>query len=122
MATLESIRPYVDQLFDDSEVQEQLRRAGRNLRVARSRAGSAKSKKKAVQDEQLRRRLVAATRNLAVAYQVLAEAPVQQKRKRRRGRVLLLITLAAGGAVAANADARAWVQQQLGGGSGTGAA
>ena len=55
MTTLESIRPYVDQLFDDSEVQEQLRRAGRHLRVARSRAGSAKSKKKAVQDEQLRR-------------------------------------------------------------------
>jgi len=40
-------------------------------------------------------------------------APVQQKRKRRRGRALLLVTLAAGGAVAANADARAWVQQQL---------
>ena len=54
--TLESIQPYVEQLFDDSEVQKQLARARANLRGAKSRAGSAKSKKKALQDPTLRRR------------------------------------------------------------------
>jgi|tagenome__1003787_1003787.scaffolds.fasta_scaffold19348729_2 hypothetical protein len=116
MAALDSIRPYVEELFDDSDVQSQLTRAGRNLRAARSRAGSAKSKRKAVQDARLRRQLANATRSLILVAQALDEAPDKQRRKRRRGRVLLLLTLAAGGAVAANADARAWVQQQFGGG------
>ena len=48
--TLESIQPYVEQLFDDSDVQKHLARATANLRGARSRAGNAKSKKKALQD------------------------------------------------------------------------
>ena len=41
--TLESIQPYVEQLFDDSEVQKHLSRAAANLRGARSRASDAKS-------------------------------------------------------------------------------
>jgi hypothetical protein len=113
MATLDAIRPYVEELFDDSDVQAQLTRAGRNLRAARSRVGSAKSKKKAVQDARLRRQLATAMRSLIVVAQALDDAPDKQRRKRRRGRILLLVTLAAGGAVAANADARTWVQQQL---------
>ena len=57
-STLEAIGPYVEQLFEDSDVQEQLRRAAANLRGAKSRAGRARSKKKAAKDPVLRRRLV----------------------------------------------------------------
>jgi hypothetical protein len=101
MATLESIRPYVDQLFDDSDVQDQLTRAARNMKVAKARAGKAKSKKKAVQDERLRGRVVAATRNLVAAGQAIKAGPRKQRR-RRRGRVLALLAIAVGGAVAAS--------------------
>ena len=52
------VQPYVEQLFDDSDVQKQLSRAAANLRGARSRAGSAKSKKKALKDQRLRQRLL----------------------------------------------------------------
>ena len=56
--TLESIQPYVEQIFDDSDVQKHLARATANLRGARTRADNAKSKKQALQDPRLRRRLV----------------------------------------------------------------
>jgi hypothetical protein len=114
MAALEAIRPYVEELFDDSDVQAQLSRAGRNLKAARSRAGSAKNKRTAVQDARLRRQLATATHSLIAVAQALDEAPDKRRRKRRRGRLLLLVTLAAGGAVAANAGARGWVMQQFG--------
>ena len=42
MATLEAIQPYVEQLFDDTEIHKQLSRTAANLRAARSRAGKAK--------------------------------------------------------------------------------
>src|SRR5215213_858223 len=76
--TLESIQPYVEQLFDDSEVQKQLARATANLRGARSRAGSAKSKKKALQDPTLRRRL-ANTVQAAVAAGVAIKRGPEKK-------------------------------------------
>ena len=57
-ATLESIQPYIEQLFDDSDVQKHLARASANLRGAKSRAGKAKSKKKALKDPTLRQRLI----------------------------------------------------------------
>jgi hypothetical protein len=113
MTTLEVMQPYVERLFDDSEVHQELSRAARNLRAARSRAGKAKSKKQLVQDEQLRRRLAGAIRAGAAVTSALAEAPRQQRRSHTRRRLLLLTLLAAGGAAAASPDARAWVQSRV---------
>jgi hypothetical protein len=114
MATLEAIQPYVEQLFDDDDVKKQLSRAVANVRAARTRADKANSKKKMVQDERLRRRVMDAIAAAYAAGSVLAEAPRKQRR-RKRGRVLALLVLAgAGAAVATNADARARVMGMLG--------
>ena len=104
--TLESIQPYVEQLFDDSEVQKHLSRATANLRGARSRAGSAKSKKKALQDATLRRRLLN-TAQAAVAAGVAIKKGPEKKARRSRGRWLVAIAaIGAGAYVATNEEAR----------------
>jgi hypothetical protein len=113
MATLEAIKPYVEQLFDDDDVKKQLSRAAANVRAARTRADKAKSKKKLVYDERLRRRVIDAITAAYAAGTLLAEAPKKQRR-RSRVRLLLLLALAGAGAVAANADARSRVQGLLG--------
>jgi hypothetical protein len=105
MATLEAMRPYVEQFFDDPDIQQQLSRAGTNLRKAKARAGRAKSTKQALQDEHLRDRLFRASRNVIAAGAAIQQAPRKRKR-RRRGRLLTVVVLAAGGA---------WVYQQIGG-------
>ena len=84
MATLESIQPYVEQLFDDSEVQRQLARARANLRGAQARAGKAKSSKKALKDEHLRYRLLEAARATAAAAAAIKAGPEKQRRRSRR--------------------------------------
>src|SRR5438477_608933 len=58
MPTLQALQPYVEQLFEDSDVQRQLSRAAANFRGAGTRAGSAKSKRDALQDAKLRQRLL----------------------------------------------------------------
>ncbi len=116
MATLETIQPYVEQLFDDSEVQKQLSRASANLRAARSRAGSAKSKKKALKDPTLRRRLADGGRAAVAAGVAIKQGPEKQKRRSRRGWVLAIAGLGAGAFLATNADARAKVLGLVGAG------
>ena len=104
--TLESIQPYVEQLFDDSEVQKHLSRATANLRGARSRAGNAKSKKKALQDPRLRQRLIN-TAQAAVAAGVAIQKGPEKKARRSRGRWLVVIAAVGAGAyVATNEEAR----------------
>jgi hypothetical protein len=56
MPALQAVQPSVEQLFEDSDVQKQLSRAAANLRGAGARAGSAESKRKAMQNPKLRRR------------------------------------------------------------------
>jgi hypothetical protein len=114
MATLDSIQPYVEQLFDDGEVQKQLARARANLRGAQYRAGKAKSKKKALQDDRLRARLAEATKALAAAGAAIKEGPEKQRKRSRRGRVLLLLALATGVFFAYSEDARGRVLGLLG--------
>ena len=82
--TLESIQPYVEQLFDDSDVQKHLARATANLRGARSRAGKAKSKKKALKDPTLRRRLVNSAQAAVAAGVAIQQGPEKQARRSRR--------------------------------------
>jgi hypothetical protein len=115
MPTLDTIQPYVEQLFDDSEVRKQLSRASANLRAARSRAGSAKSKKKAIKDPTLRRRLVDGGRAAVAAGVAIQKGPEKQKRRGRRGWLVALAGLGAGAFLATNAEARAKVLGLVGG-------
>src|SRR4051794_41962355 len=96
MAALETIQPYVEQLFDDSEVQRQLARARANLRGAQARAGKAKSKKKALQDEHLRHRLMETARAAVAAGAALKARPGKQRKRSRRKGVLALAPVGVG--------------------------
>jgi hypothetical protein len=113
MATLETIQPYVEQLFDDSKFQRDLSRAGRNLRGARSRAGRAKSKKQAVTDPRVWEWLLGSAGAAIDAAQALRQAPQKQK-QRGRGRRLLLLGLGAAAYVATNESARGRVLELAG--------
>jgi hypothetical protein len=113
--TLESIQPYVEQLFDDSEVQKQLARATANLRGAKSRAGNAKSKKKALQDPTLRRRLANSVQAAVAAGVAIKQGPEKKKAKRsRRGWLVALAAVGAGAYVATNEEARTKLLSLLG--------
>ena len=105
-STLESIQPYVEQLFDDSDVQKHLARASANLRGARARAGNAKSKKKALKDPTLRRRLVNSAQAAVAAGVAIQKGPEKRTRRSRRGWVLALAAIGAGAYVATNEEAR----------------
>jgi len=105
-STLESIQPYVEQLFDDSDVQKQLARATANLRGARARAGKAKSKKKALQDPTLRRRLVNGAQAAVAAGVAIQKGPEKQARRSRRSWLVVLAAVGAGTYVATNEEAR----------------
>jgi hypothetical protein len=102
MAALETIQPYVEQLFDDSDVQKQLSRAAANLRGARARVSDSKSKKKALQDRRLRRRLLEGGR-AAVA---IKRGPEKQARRGRRRWLLVAAAVGVAGFLATNEEAR----------------
>jgi hypothetical protein len=104
--TLEAIQPYVEQLFDDSDVQKHLARASANLRGAKSRAGSAKSKRKALKDPRLRQRLLNSAQAAVAAGVAIKQGPEKRARRSRRGWLLLIAGVGAGAYVARNADAR----------------
>jgi hypothetical protein len=106
MATLEAIQPYVEQLFDDSDVQKHLARASANLRGAKARAGKAKSTKKAIKDPTLRQRVAAGVREGYAAAVAIKAGPEKQKKRSRRGRLLVLLLLGAAGAAAATPQVR----------------
>ena len=112
--TLESIQPYVEQLFDDSEVQKHLARATANLRGARTRAGNAKSKKKALKDPTLHRRLLDSAQAAVAAGVAIKQGPEKRARRGRRGWLLLIAGVGAGAFVATNAEARARVLGLIG--------
>jgi hypothetical protein len=116
MATLEAIQPYVEQFFDDSDVQRHLSRASANLRGAKARAGRKRSKKKALTDATLLQRVLIGGREAFAAAVALTQAPEKQKKRSRRGRLLVLAALGAAGFVAANEQARNRVMGLLGGG------
>jgi hypothetical protein len=114
MATLERIQPYVEQLFDDSDVQKQLSRAATQLRGARSRAAGAKSKKQALKDPRLRHRLVEGGRAALAAAVAIQKGPEKQKRRSRGKWLLVLAGLGAGAYVATNAPLRAQLLELVG--------
>jgi hypothetical protein len=109
MATLEAIQPYVEQLFDDSDVRKQLGRASANLRAARVRAGKAKSKKKALKDPALHQRLAASVRAMIAAGAAIDKAPEKQRRRSRLKALLALAVVGGGAYLALDEQARAYV-------------
>jgi len=104
--TLESIQPYVEQLFDDSEVQKQLARVTANLRGAKSRANNAKSKKKALKDPRLRQRLLTSAQAAIAAGVAIKQGPEKKARRSRRGWIVAIAAIGAGAYVATNEEAR----------------
>ena len=106
MAALETIQPYVEQLFDDSDVQKQLSRAAANLRGARSRASDAKSKKKALQDRRLRQRLLEGGRAAVAAGVAIKQGPEKRARRGRRRWLLVAAGVGIAGFLATNEEAR----------------
>jgi hypothetical protein len=117
MATLEAVQPYVEHLFDDADVRRQLARASANLRGAKTRAGKAKSKRKALGDPALRQRLAQGAEAIFAAAVALNQAPQKERRRSRRGRLLVLGLLGAAGFAAANEQARSKVLALVGRGS-----
>jgi hypothetical protein len=114
MPTLQAFQPYVEQLFEDSDVQTQLSRAAANFRGAGARAGSAKSKRKALQDPKLRRRLLDGARAGVAAGVAIKQGPEKQKRRGRGKWLLLLVGLGAGAYVATNESARTQLLELVG--------
>jgi hypothetical protein len=115
-STLEAIQPYVEQLFDDADVQRQLKRAAANLRGAKSRAGRAKSTKKAAKDPVLRQRIADGARAAVAAGVAIKRGPEKQQRRSRRGRLLVIAAVAGVAVVASNEQARQFVLERAGGG------
>ena len=105
-ATLESIQPYVEQLFEDSDVQKHLARASANLRGAKSRAGKGKSRTKALKDPTLRQRLLDSAQAAVAAGVAINKGPEKQSRRGRRRGLLLIAGLGAAAFLATNAAAR----------------
>jgi anti-sigma-K factor RskA len=112
--TLDTLQPYVEQLFDDSDVRRQLARATANLRGAQARAGRKRSKKKALQDDLVRRRVADAARAAFAAGLAIKEGPERKRRRGRRTAVLTLALLGAAAFVAFNEDARAQALSLIG--------
>jgi hypothetical protein len=105
--TSERLGPYVEQLLDNDDVQENVRRAVARAEQAVARARARKDPKQALKDEGVRRRAqqsFLAARDAIVAIrrgpQIERAKELRRRRKRRRNRLLGVAALA-GGAFAA---------------------
>jgi hypothetical protein len=114
MPAFQAIAPYVEQLFDDDDVQRQLSRAASNLRDARTRAGKAKSKRKALRDERLRQRLIAGARAGIAAGVAIQKGPEKRKRRSRGKWLVVLVGIGGGAYLATNEAARGQLLGLLG--------
>jgi hypothetical protein len=115
--SLEKIQPYIEQLFEDSDVQKHLSRAADNFRGATSRASRAKSKQAALKDRRVHRRLLESARAAFAAGVAIKRGPEKRKRRSRRGWLLALAGLGAAGLVAGNEQARDRLLGLVGSGS-----
>lgn len=105
MAVAERITPYVNRLFDDDEVREQIGDALVRGRRAYRRARAEKAAE-AVRDRRLMEHVTGAARSLQEALRALTrQPPPKPKRRKLRTAALLGGTLAAAG-VAIAADRR----------------
>lgn len=107
MPATERLSPYVEQLLDNDDVQENVRRAVARAEQALARARRRKDTKQALKDEGVRRRArqsFVAARDAIIAIrrgpQIERAKQLRRKRRRRRSRLLAVAALA-GGAFAA---------------------
>lgn len=105
--TSERLGPYVEQLLDNEEVQQNVRRAVARAEQAFARARGRKDTKQALKDEGVRRRAkqsIVAARDAIVAIRrgpEIERAKERRRRRRRRRNRLLGVAALAGGAFAA---------------------
>jgi hypothetical protein len=114
MPTLQAVQPYVEQLFDDNDVQRHLSRAAATLRGAGARAGKAKSKRQALQDPRLRQRLADGARAGVAAGIAIKQGPEKRKRRSRGKWLVVLAGVGAAAYVATNAPVRDQLLGRLG--------
>src|SRR5690348_11789977 len=107
MPASQQLGPYVEQLLDNDEVQENVRRAVARAEQAFTRARSRKDTKEALKDRGVQQRVrqsVVAARDAAVTIargpQIQRAEELRRRRRRRRTRILGVAALA-GGAYAA---------------------
>jgi hypothetical protein len=106
MAVTETIGPYVNRLFDDDYVREQIGTALVNGRRAYRRARNEKAAE-AVQDQRLMDHVTGAARSLQAAVRALGNQPPPKPKRRPLRTAALLGTALAVGAAAAWVDSRA---------------
>jgi hypothetical protein len=114
MPALQTVQPYVEQLFEDADVQQQLSRAAANLRGAGARAGKARSTRQALKDPKLRQRLLDGARAGVAAGVAIQKGPEKRKRRSRGKWLVVLAGLGAGAYVATNAELRACLLELAG--------
>lgn len=114
MTALDRIAPYVEQVFENDNVQRNLERSVTRARQAYAGARGKKDAKKAIKDRRVRSRVkesVAAARNAAVA---IRRGPELQQRARRRRRLLVVMVIAGAGSLAASEKVRTQIAGWLG--------
>ena len=108
------LAPYLEQILEDDEVRDNIRRAAAASRDAYGRARGRK-KEKAARDPTIQKRLLEAAEAARTALVAIRKGPQKQQR-RRRGRLFAALALAAGGAfLAVSTDARAKLLATFGG-------
>jgi hypothetical protein len=111
MPVFEGLGPYVEQLFDNEDVQDNVRRAVARAQQALARARGRKSTKQALTDrgvqERIRQSVVAAFDAIAAIARgpEIERAKEMQRRRRRRNRLLGLAVLVGGTYAAYRASA-----------------
>lgn len=95
MPTLDRVTPYLESLFEDDDVQDNLRRAGARFGQARRRAGKRRSRKAAAKDPRVWGRLRDSTAFSLAALNALGQAPERQASSHKLRWALLLLVLAA---------------------------
>jgi hypothetical protein len=107
MAAAEGIGPYLEQVLDNPDVQDNLRRAVARAEQAYSRARGRKDAKQALKDQGVRRRVGQSALAARDAVLAIRRGPEIQRRKqaaarrRRRRNRLLAVAAVGGGAYAA---------------------
>ena len=106
MAAAEGLGPYLEQVLDNPDVQDNLRRAVARAEQAYARARGRKDAKQAVKDQGVRRRAAQSAVAARDAVLAIRRGPEIQRRKqaaarRRRRNRLLALAAVGGGAFAA---------------------
>ena len=95
MPTLDRVTPYLESLFEDDDVKDNLRRAGSRFGQAKRRAGKRGSRKAAAKDPRVWGRVRDGAAFSLAALTALGQAPERQAPSHRLRWMLLVLVLAA---------------------------